>query len=225
MVGRVTGDRQHEAAILSMLGPLHAMQGSFEVARHHTTRALAMFEELSLDVALAHTCLEAWRVEMLAGDIQAGERLLRRAYDRLEAIGERYLLSTVSGLLAQTLYELGRFDEAEPLAQLSRELATDVDIETQTLWRCIVGKLLARQGSAREGEALVREAIEMLSSTDAVLFRCYALLDLVEVQRQAGTVDVDPILLEARALADEKGWSVMVAAIDGGLAKVGRRLV
>jgi ATP/maltotriose-dependent transcriptional regulator MalT len=140
----------------------------------------------------------------------------------LDAIGERYLLSTVSGLLAQTLYELGRFDEAEPLAQLSRDLATDADIDTQTLWRCIVGKLLARRGSAQEGEALVRESIEMLASTDAVLFHCDALLDLAEVHRQAGIDDLDPILLEARAFADEKRCTVVVAAIDRMLASAGR---
>ena len=158
-------------------------------------------------------------------ELDAAERYLRLASDRLEAVGEKYLLSTVSGLLGQTLYAAGRFDEVEPLARLSRELATDDDIDTQTLWRCLQGKVLAREGSVEEGEALVRQAIEMLASTDALLFQSDALLDLAEVLRVAGSSEVRGTLEEARALAEAKGSPVVVSHIDRLLASASSSLV
>ena len=119
---------------------------------------------------VAYVAIEAWRVEMLAGDVVAAEAELRRGHDLLVSVGEKYLLSTVAGLLAQTLYILERFDEAVPLGQLARELASEDDVDTQALWRCVQAKLLAREGDFEQAELLVREALEILGSTDAALF-------------------------------------------------------
>ena len=63
-----------------------------------------MLEELGIGVEVASVALEAWRVEMLAGDVETAEHELRRGYDLLQAVGEKYFLSTVAGLLGQTLY-------------------------------------------------------------------------------------------------------------------------
>jgi hypothetical protein len=73
--------------------------------------------------------------------------------------------------------------------------------------------MLARRGAFDEAEILVREALDMLSPTDAVLFKYGALLDLAEVRRLAGH-DVDAILADARTLADTKGSPVMAAAVE-----------
>jgi ATP/maltotriose-dependent transcriptional regulator MalT len=154
---------------------------------------------------------------MLAGDPVAAERELQGAYELLTNVGEKYFLSTVAGLLAQTLYVLERYDEVESLAHLTRELATDDDISTQALWRCVQGKLLARTGSFEEAEALVRDALAILEPTDHVLLTFGALLDLAEVQRLAGQ-DAQAALLEARQLADAKSSPVMVAAAEALLA-------
>jgi ATP/maltotriose-dependent transcriptional regulator MalT len=155
---------------------------------------------------------------MLAGDVAAAERELRGGYDILVQMGEKYLLSTVAGLLGQTLYALGRFDEVEELGLLSRELATDDDVDTQALWRCVLGKVQARRGAVAEGESLVREAIEILSKTDAVLLQYGARLDLAEVQRLAGGAGLEATLVEARTLAEAKESPVMASAVETELA-------
>jgi ATP/maltotriose-dependent transcriptional regulator MalT len=217
MVEQVSGDRQSEATIMAYLGSLLACQGSFDRARELSSRALSMLEELGLDVTYSHLCLESWRIEMTAGDIPAAERVLRDAYERLERVGERYMLSTVAGLLGRTLYVVGRYDEAESLGNFAKDLASEDDVDTQALWRCVLGKVLARRGSATEGEGLVREAIALLAPTDDLPFQCEALLDLAEVQRLTGSDEITATLEAARRLAEAKGNLVQADAIQGVL--------
>jgi class 3 adenylate cyclase/tetratricopeptide (TPR) repeat protein len=210
---RVHGDRQSEGVLNALLASLLGMQGEFDRARELSRHGRGQLEELGLDMEVASVANDAWRVEMLAGDYLAAERELRSAYDLLTKVGEKYFLSTVAGLLAQTLYVLERYDEAESLGRLTRELATEDDVSTQALWRCVQGKLLARHGSFDEGEAMLRDALVILEPTDHVLLKFGALLDLAEVQRLAGK-DIEAAVLEARRLAAAKSSPVMVAAAE-----------
>ena len=155
MVEKVSGDRHSEGILLALVSSLHAMEGSFDLARELSARGRSMLDDLGLALEGAFVDIERWRVEMLAGDVVAAERELRRAYDALVAVGERFVLSTVAGNLAQTLYALERFDEVEELGDLSRELATDDDVDTQALWRCVRAKVLALRGSFDSAEAHV----------------------------------------------------------------------
>jgi tetratricopeptide (TPR) repeat protein len=219
-VRRVAGDRQSESILLALLASLKAMQGSFEEARDLIARSRSMLDELGLKVRVARVAQEAWRVEMLAGDIVAAERCLREGYDLLSEVGEKYLLSTLSGLLGQTLYVLERFDEVEKLGQQSRELATPDDIDTQALWRCVLAKTLARRGDVAEAEGLVREALDLLSPTDAVLFQYGALLDHAEVLRLAGRPDESrTAITDAVGLAQLKQAAVMTTTAESMLAE------
>ena len=221
MTTEVTGDRHAEAILLALQASLVAMQGRFEPARERIRRARAMLEELDLPVRVAYVEIESWRVEMLAGDGEKAESDLRHAYDLLTSVGEKYLLSTVAGLLAQTLYALGRYDEVEPLGRLASQLAADDDIDTQALWRCVQAKLLARQGALDEAEALVTEALEILEPTDAIIFRHGVLLDLAEVRQLAGRDRTDA-LTRARELARAKGSEVLADAVDSALSDPAR---
>lgn len=223
-VEQVSGDRQSEGILLALLASLYAMQGSFDHARELSAQSRAMLEELGLAATVARAAMEGWRVEMLAGDIEAAERQLRHSYDLLVEMGEKYLLSTVSGLLGQTMYALGRIDEVEELGRLAQELATDDDVDTQALWRCVQAKVLARKGALEEAETLAREAVEILGQTDAVLFQVGALLDLAEIQRLAGGDD-SATLAEARRLAATKESPVMVDGVDNLAAAAGEPLV
>jgi class 3 adenylate cyclase/tetratricopeptide (TPR) repeat protein len=216
-VARVAGDRKSEGILVALLASLLAMRGEFDRARELTSRGRALLEELGLDMEVASLANEAWRIEILAGDTVAAEKELRHAYELLTAAGEKYFLSTVAGLLAQTLYMLERFDEAEALGQLTEELATDDDVSTQALWRCVRGKILAHQGSFDEAEAHVQAALNILAPTDHVLLKYGALLDLAEVHRLAGRSS-RASLGEARSLAQAKASSVMAAAAEGLLA-------
>jgi class 3 adenylate cyclase/tetratricopeptide (TPR) repeat protein len=214
-VEQVSGDRQSEGVLLALLASLVAMEGSFDRARELAARGITMLEELRLPARVARAAQEAWRVEMLAGDVETAERQIRLGYDLLVELGEKYLRSTIGGLLGQTLYELGRYEEAEQLARESQELATPDDVDTQALWRCLMSKLAARRGAFEEGEALVREAIDILAPTDAVLLQFLAFLDLAEVLQLAGSTDgARAAVGEALKLAELKQSPVMVAAAE-----------
>jgi class 3 adenylate cyclase/tetratricopeptide (TPR) repeat protein len=224
IIADVSGDRHSEGILLALLASLHAMQGSSDQARELIASSRAMLEDLGLRVRVARVALEAWRVEMQAGDVVEAERLIREGYDLLVEMGEKYLRSTLGGLLGQTLYALGRFDEVEALGIESRELATDDDVDTQALWRCVLSKVYARRGEVDEGEALVRDALQILEPTDAVLLKFGAQLDRAEVLRLAGRMDESvAVIRAAAALAEAKGASAMVAATSAMLAAATER--
>jgi tetratricopeptide (TPR) repeat protein len=223
-VEQVSGDRASEAMLLALLASLLAMEGSFDRARELSGQGIAMLEELRLPARVARAAQEAWRVEMFAGDVDAAERQIRLGYDLLVELGEKYLRSTIGGLLGQTLYTLGRYDEAEQLARESQELATEDDVDTQALWRSLLSKLVARRGAFEEGEALVREALQILEPTDAILLQFGAYSDLAEVLHLAGRTDDSPSAIEsALEMGELKQSSVMAAAAKEALAAATER--
>jgi tetratricopeptide (TPR) repeat protein len=183
-------------------------------ARELYGRALATFEELGLPVDADTVSLSSGRVEMLAGDPDAAERELRRGYDYFSRLGERYLLSSVAGLLAEALAAQGRFDDAGALSIETEELAAADDIEAQTLWRSVRAKVLAARGALVEAEALAREAVDLLSPTDDVLNQVGALACLASVLALAGDeAEATALLEQARTLAAAKGSAVMQARL------------
>jgi tetratricopeptide (TPR) repeat protein len=209
------GDRQSEGNLLAVLGGLYALQGAFDHARDLIRRARSLLDELGLDMDVARAGIEAWRTELLAGDLEAAEEELRSSYEMLDTHGERYVLSTVAGLLAQTLLERGAaLDEAWELAERSKALATEGDIATQALWRCAQGRALARRGSIDEGERLVRQALEILEPTDQTVLKLDASVDLGEVLVAADRLEEAREAYEvARRYAESKGGVVVLGAV------------
>ena len=211
---QTAGDRQSEGNLLAILGALYAMQGSFDHARDLVARGRTLFEELDLDVEAARVDLEAWRVEMLAHDLNTAERRLRRAYEVLDAVGEKYLLSTVAGYLAQTLVERESIEDAEVLVERTRELATDGDVETQALWRCVRGRTLARRGALDEAESTIRDGLALLEPTDATMMKLDGQLALGEVLSAADRQgEAREVYEMAKALAERKGSVVLLGTV------------
>jgi class 3 adenylate cyclase/tetratricopeptide (TPR) repeat protein len=221
VVARVEGDRQAEAAIVCVLGQLEAMRGDFGRARELYRRALVTFEELGLLIDAAGVSLHSGRVELLAGDPAAAERELRRGYEYLSRLGERYLLSSVAGLLAEAVATQGRVDDAEALASETEDLAADDDVDAQTLWRLAKATVLAHRGELDEAETLAREAVELLAPTDYVLNQVSALARLAWVLlMNGGEPEAHELLAQARALSQAKGSAVMLERLgeaDGKL--------
>ncbi len=212
---QAAGNRQSEGNLLAIMAGLYAMQGAFDHARELVGRGRALLAELGLDLDLARADMEAWRVEMLAGEVDAAEAALRRSYDVLVARGETYLRSTVAGLLGQTLFERGApIAEVEALGDQSHELAAEDDVDSQAVWRRVRGRVLAQRGDLAGAEHIIREALELLEPTDAALFQLQAALDLGDVLVAADRADDARAAYEAaRELAERKGGVVLLGAV------------
>jgi tetratricopeptide (TPR) repeat protein len=215
--------RWSEMGFMDALAVHEAMLGSFGAARELVERVRAMTEDLGLARGLPFILRaeHAWIVETLAGDPAAAEREIRAAFEVLEQMGEKSLLSTHAARLAQTLYAQERYEEAEHYTKISEEAGASDDIGTQVLWRQVRAKALARRGQDGDAEELAREAVALAEPTDALDVRADALVDLAEVLRLGGRTDETKAVLEdAVRLYERKGDVVSAARVRTVLADV-----
>jgi tetratricopeptide (TPR) repeat protein len=205
LLERTTGNQRNEALIRLYLSQLYGMAGNFEHARDLYRSSRASLVDQGEAVLAAFTASNSARVEMLAEDHVAAEVELRRDYQALERMGEKYFLSTVAGLLAHTLYLTNRVEEAEGFSRVSEQTAGD-DVESQSLWRRARAKVLVRSGLSDAAEALAREACALIERVDSPSTRANSLMDLAEVLALSGkTQEAIPLLTEAVLLHERKG--------------------
>ena len=196
------------------------MAGDFDTARELYRSSHAKLEELRAGIHASSTSIDAARVERLAGDDAAAERLLRQDFEALNAIGERYYLSSVAGLLAHAIERQGRIDEAEEMARIAEDMSAPDDLDAQAIWRGARARVLARRGRNPEAAALAREAVEMRAQVDTLIDRVDALMDLAEVLKLAGDKPgSDAALGEALVVASGKGDVVTERRIREELAQ------
>jgi class 3 adenylate cyclase len=210
---RVAGDRQAEAAVLCVAAHLEAMRGQFDLARQLCSESRRLFEELGLRVEAASMVLESARVELLAGNPAAAELELRRGFRVLDELRERYVLSTLAGLLARALWLQGLTDQAEDHTVLAEELADPDDVDAQVNWRCVQAQILAARGEGDAAEKLVRSAVELLESTDATILQIEAHLDLAEILDRLDRPGAEEARSHAHALALAKQSDVLIAQV------------
>jgi len=128
-------------------------------------------------------------IAALEGDHERAAEFLRRRCAAFEEKGLWIYLSTYLPLLGRSLCELGRYDEAEPLARRGRELGDEQDTATQVLWREVQARVLAHHGEHAEAERLAREAVAITEGTDILSGQGEALAELAEVLASAGRTE------------------------------------
>ncbi|MBD0338642.1 MAG: AAA family ATPase [Thermoleophilia bacterium] len=184
-----SGDRSGEAIIGTFLGGLEAMRGRFSQARGLIADARAAFEELgwtgsgglaTMWAPVAHD------VEVLAGDLDEAERLLREGCSALTVLQDNTHLPELAGQLASLLCDLDRREEGAEWAARSRALAAEGDVSAQLAWRSAEAKLAARRGAPVMARTVARDALALSEATDALNARARLLLDAAEVERLAG---------------------------------------
>jgi tetratricopeptide (TPR) repeat protein len=107
----------------------------------------------------------------------------------LEASGRTSELSTALPKLGRFLCNLGRYDEAEQLAQRGRELGDVEDIATQQLWRQTQALVHSARGVHPAAEDLAREAVDFSLRSDSPWHQGDAFYDLGRVLEAAGRID------------------------------------
>ena len=211
VLARAEGDRKARALADLAIGQLEAMRGNFDRARLLYRRSRALLDEFGWLMSAALTSLHSSVIEFLAGDLAAAESELRTDYRRLEEMGERNYISTTAGLLGDVLYRQERYGESAEFAQVCEHLAATDDVASQFLWRCVRGKLRARQGAIGEAEALLSAATALIETSDQLDWQGNGLLDFAEVRELAGAPAEAAALSEQAAVLFERKGNVVSA--------------
>jgi len=205
-----------------VLGVLYGFLGEFDRGRALLEDADARQLDLGMQIArAAGTSMMRASLEMLAGDYEAAERVVRPSLEILVEAGEKGYYSTGLGYLAEAVYSQGRYEEAEQLALAADEAGGADDVETQRLSLGVRAKVLARKGESAEAERLVRRVIELLEPTDTLTGKAEALLALTEVLELTGRRgEAAAAAHEAAGLYAAKGAEVGVRAAEARAAEL-----
>ncbi len=185
------------ATVQMMLGDLDGARRLFEA---HDMRML----ELGLHLPLAHHSQHLGLLELLSGNHEESEQILGAGARRLEEMGSD-AVGIIAAFHAQSLYALGRYEEADEEAQKSMRASRDAGSET-TIALGVRAMVAARLGRIAEAEDLARTAIELIDESDFTTDRADARAALAEVLELAGRrEEAIGAANEALSLYEEKG--------------------
>ncbi len=209
------------AIALRQQGVLEAMRGRFDEARALLGAGDAAAEELGQTIWLAVGGMSYFEVETLAGNLEAAAAAARESCKQLEALGDTGYRATAVALAAESLYALGRLDEAARETELSEELAAPDDRLSHGLWRQVRAKLAARAGRYAEAETLAREAVRLFAATDMVNDQAQAAASLATVLTQTGSNGEAAAEFErAVDLYESKGNVVAAGRVRAALVEI-----
>jgi class 3 adenylate cyclase/tetratricopeptide (TPR) repeat protein len=184
MLVRAGGNPLFEANVLASAAGLHGMLGEFDEARAAARRAETIYIDLGLRLALAGLTQIAGPIELLAGDANAAESVIRRGYDILHQIGST---GDSDALLAESLHAQGRYAEAGLLVEHALSRTHDSDVAPRVQLLGLRAKLGARSAEDTMDDA--RTAIELASATDALNLQAEAYANLAETLRQLDRIE------------------------------------
>jgi class 3 adenylate cyclase len=160
--------------------------GRFEEARSLLAGTVAQMNERGLALSAAFAMQMAWQIEMLAGDYGAAERAARQGCEQLDRLGERAAQSTEAGQLAEALYALGRYEEAEQWALRAQELGGSDDLATQMYALGVRSRVSARNGDIGVALELASQADSLAATSEDPRDFGDAALNLAEIMYLAG---------------------------------------
>jgi predicted ATPase/DNA-binding SARP family transcriptional activator/predicted negative regulator of RcsB-dependent stress response len=196
-------DRYTEQAILGPLALLYGFAGRFAEGREAIGQCRVLYAESGASLWWASGAQIAGSIDLLAGDPVAAEGVLRETYDALHAMGEAGYRATTALWLAESLYEQGRNEEAEQLADEAATIAHPDDFGDQVHLRTIRAKLHARRGDIDAAVRLVEDASAITPAGNAYLLG-KVLLTRGDVLLRAGkTEEAAAVLREALRLFEE----------------------
>ena len=159
---------------------MFARRGEFEGAFDAVSRWRSHKRELGQEAMYAQTASCAWDVCFWAEDWERGEQTLREAYELLERMGKKSVLSTVAAHLGAAVLRRGQLGEAERLSEVSEQLGASDDRYNETAWRRLRAKVLAARGDLERAEAFARQAVDIAAEVAFLDDAAGAWLDLAE---------------------------------------------
>ena len=179
-----SGDLWAEADMLKPLCVLYAHVGRVADARAAIARSQSIFTGFGAKLALQESSIPAAIVGLIIGDPAAAERYARQGYESCRAMGQHggYTVD-LAVLLAEALYEQGRFDEAQQLIDQAKMEPSSATVSTTRLTQA---KLLACRGQLAAARELIGQAEALPSWTTGPTAQTDVLKTRAEVERLAG---------------------------------------
>jgi tetratricopeptide (TPR) repeat protein len=198
------------------LAGLLAMEERFAEARallEDARRGRAEFADpRTLDTSWAYFAAE---VELRAGDLAAGERILTDALGRLRSGTNIEWVATQGAHLADLLLHGGRYAQALEEAEEARTLVPPEHLTVLSIAERVRAVALAEVGRIDEALAAARGIVQALASSDALVARARALLALADVLEHAGEhLDATDRRTEAVVLLERKGDVVTLRSLS-----------
>jgi DNA-binding SARP family transcriptional activator len=192
--------------VVSTLGYLSAMGGDSEEGRRLSKMAQEILRErVRARRPLGQVLRRAGDVELLAGDLAAGEAKLRGALELNLEMGERDMISQIAATLSRLASVRGEIDEGERLAEMSRRQAPAESVASQASWRGATARTLAIRNNRQGAKQLALQALE-LAPVEMPNLRAETLIDLGSVFLNAGLRDrASEVIDEAVTLYEQKG--------------------
>ncbi|MDX6513677.1 MAG: hypothetical protein QOE36_3181, partial [Gaiellaceae bacterium] len=187
-----------------------AAQGRFDDAREQFRVLREILSELGVEIIRLSHGQAVGRLEMLAGDPEAAERVLREAWVGLGALGEHGYRSTVGGILGWALVEQDRLDEAEQIIGEAESLASSGDFVTEMHLLATRAMIASRRGEHERAIAVAHEAVVVVDAAEYGSLHVDARIVLGLVLLRAGRGDEarEP-LADALDRAERKGALVL----------------
>lgn len=186
LVERAADDRRTRALVGASLAELYAMRGEFDRARGVHAESRRTLDEIGAALLAASGSIALAQIELLGGELPRAETELRRDFDLLDAMGERFLQASITGLLARVLAEQGRWDEADDVSRRAESLSTEDDVHAQTVWRTARALVASARGDHATATRLAEEAVTMRASAGMPVLEAAALVDLMRVHLARG---------------------------------------
>ena len=222
---RDSGNRTptHEHAWLLLAAVAEAFLGRFDEARDLVSRGRAIGQALGAMTTQGYPLELSRYIEALAGDAEAAERFARLDYEMMARSGQLGYSCTSAAWLGLSLYELGRYAEADEYVQISRSTGASDDVVNEMWWRRATAKLCAQRGEGDDALRLAGEAVALMEPTDALNEHADTLVDLAEVLRLLGRAadGVEP-LRRALALYEQKENVVSASRVRERIAVLAR---
>jgi predicted ATPase/class 3 adenylate cyclase len=184
LLSEAGGDLWAEADLLKPTSVLYAYIGRSADARAAIDRSQSIFASFGAQFMLAESAIPASLVGLITADPEAAERYAQAGREIFRTMGQGGGFAVdLTCLLADALYDQGRFDEAQQMLDQARAASHPDKAGITSLTQA---KLLARQGQVEAARQLAGQEEALLSPSSLPIEHATVLETKAEIERLAG---------------------------------------
>jgi class 3 adenylate cyclase/tetratricopeptide (TPR) repeat protein len=174
---------------LASAGDFAIYREDYDEAKRQLEEAKALYDEAAVAGALGRVLYRLAVVAWHQGDLALSERLSRDSIRTLSPLEDRGTLCEAQRWLAEVLLANGKLDDAARYAEEALETVGPQDMSSRASTRGTLARVRVAQRRYEDAEKLLREAVEIIDSTEYCAFGKETLADLAQLLRARGRDD------------------------------------